>query len=292
MTASWLWARAELRSRWRSWVVLGVLAGCVFGLAAAGVAGARRTSVAVPRYVTASAVANRRCAGQRPVVRCGPAACGGGAPRSSRDVSVPGCRRPAGDAFGARQRPAPARECGDGEADGRRDRRGPDAESRARGRSSGRPERRTSTAPPDRLDDHCGPVDLSRRRGGCTTRNDPCRRSRQLPRSPSRRRHREVGIARRELVAVERLVHGVPVASRRLREPVRGSAARRRRPASLPAGRRASGRPPHRHPELHGSRRSAPDPQQHAHRRRRPAVVCAGRHHRRLGAGGASAFAR
>ena len=51
MTAVWLWARADLRNRWRSWVVLGVLAGVTFGLAAAGVAGARRTEDALPRLV-------------------------------------------------------------------------------------------------------------------------------------------------------------------------------------------------------------------------------------------------
>src|SRR5579862_4465294 len=49
-----MWARSELRARWRAWVVLGLLAGATFGLAAAGVAGARRTRVAVPRYVVAA----------------------------------------------------------------------------------------------------------------------------------------------------------------------------------------------------------------------------------------------
>ena len=53
MTAAWMWARSELRARWRAWVVLGVLAGSAFGLAAAGLAGARRTSVALPRYIAA-----------------------------------------------------------------------------------------------------------------------------------------------------------------------------------------------------------------------------------------------
>jgi hypothetical protein len=53
VTAAWLWARSELRSRWRSWIVLGLLAGSTFGLAAAGLAGARRTSIALPRYVAA-----------------------------------------------------------------------------------------------------------------------------------------------------------------------------------------------------------------------------------------------
>ena len=51
MTAAWLWARAELRARWRSWVVLGLLAGATAGIVAAGIAGARRTDSALPRYI-------------------------------------------------------------------------------------------------------------------------------------------------------------------------------------------------------------------------------------------------
>jgi hypothetical protein len=51
MSAVWLWVRSDLRRRWRSWVVLGLLAGISVGLAAAGVAGARRTERAVPHYV-------------------------------------------------------------------------------------------------------------------------------------------------------------------------------------------------------------------------------------------------
>ncbi|HEY7107370.1 MAG TPA: FtsX-like permease family protein [Acidimicrobiia bacterium] len=54
MSAAWLWARADLRARWRSWVVLGLLAGVTIGLAAAGVAGARRTSEVIPRYEAAA----------------------------------------------------------------------------------------------------------------------------------------------------------------------------------------------------------------------------------------------
>jgi hypothetical protein len=54
MGAEGMWARADVRARWRSWLVLGVLAGFTFGLAAAGVAGARRTEDAVPRAIEAS----------------------------------------------------------------------------------------------------------------------------------------------------------------------------------------------------------------------------------------------
>src|SRR5690349_1263021 len=50
VTAMWMWARADLRRRWRSWVVLGLLAGITVGIAAAGVAGARRTADATPNY--------------------------------------------------------------------------------------------------------------------------------------------------------------------------------------------------------------------------------------------------
>ena len=49
-----MWARADVRSRWRSWLVLGLLGGVTFGLAAAGVAGARRTDDAVPRAIASS----------------------------------------------------------------------------------------------------------------------------------------------------------------------------------------------------------------------------------------------
>src|SRR5690349_11819070 len=49
-----MWARGELRARWRSWLVLGLLAGATAGIAAAAVAGARRTDEALPRYVAAS----------------------------------------------------------------------------------------------------------------------------------------------------------------------------------------------------------------------------------------------
>ncbi len=56
MIAVWLWVRADLRRRWRSWVVLGLLAGISVGLACAGVAGARRTQRALPTYARAARV--------------------------------------------------------------------------------------------------------------------------------------------------------------------------------------------------------------------------------------------
>jgi hypothetical protein len=54
MTAAWMWARAELRARWKAWLLLGVLAGVTMGVAAAGWAGARRTERAVPDAVVAA----------------------------------------------------------------------------------------------------------------------------------------------------------------------------------------------------------------------------------------------
>jgi hypothetical protein len=45
-----MWASADVRRRWRSWLVLGLLGGVTMGLAGAGLAGARRTAAAVPRF--------------------------------------------------------------------------------------------------------------------------------------------------------------------------------------------------------------------------------------------------
>lgn len=48
--AVWLWARREGGQRWRTLVVLGLLAGMTAGLALAGAAGARRTNTAYERF--------------------------------------------------------------------------------------------------------------------------------------------------------------------------------------------------------------------------------------------------
>jgi cell division protein FtsX len=56
MSAVWLWVRVDLRRRWRSWVVLGLLAGISVGLACAAVAGARRTDRAVPHFAEVARV--------------------------------------------------------------------------------------------------------------------------------------------------------------------------------------------------------------------------------------------
>jgi hypothetical protein len=51
-----MWVRADLRRRWRSWVVLGILAGITAGLVGAAVAGARRTTHVFSSYVQAAHV--------------------------------------------------------------------------------------------------------------------------------------------------------------------------------------------------------------------------------------------
>lgn len=50
MAAVWIRLRAELRSRWRAWLALAVLAGVAGGLVLATAAGARRTDSAVARH--------------------------------------------------------------------------------------------------------------------------------------------------------------------------------------------------------------------------------------------------
>jgi hypothetical protein len=49
-----MWARSELRARWKAWLLLGLLAGATVGVAAAGWAGARRTQRSVPALVAAA----------------------------------------------------------------------------------------------------------------------------------------------------------------------------------------------------------------------------------------------
>jgi hypothetical protein len=51
-----MWARSELRARWKAWALLGLLGGATFGLSAAAVAGARRSQDAVPAFVAAAKI--------------------------------------------------------------------------------------------------------------------------------------------------------------------------------------------------------------------------------------------
>ena len=53
MAAVWLRFRTELRSRWRTWLTLAVLAGIAGGLVIAGMAAARRTDSALARHLDA-----------------------------------------------------------------------------------------------------------------------------------------------------------------------------------------------------------------------------------------------
>lgn len=55
MTASWMRARAELRGRWRAWVLLGVLLGVAGAVTITAAIGAGRTSTVFDRLVTATA---------------------------------------------------------------------------------------------------------------------------------------------------------------------------------------------------------------------------------------------
>ena len=52
MTAVWVFFRAELRGRWRSWLALAVLAGLFGGVVIGVAAGARRASAAYPSLLT------------------------------------------------------------------------------------------------------------------------------------------------------------------------------------------------------------------------------------------------
>ena len=53
VAAVWMRFRAELRSRWRTWLTLAVLAGIAGGFVIAGIAGARRTDSALARHLHA-----------------------------------------------------------------------------------------------------------------------------------------------------------------------------------------------------------------------------------------------
>ena len=56
LAVAWACARADLRRRWLSWVVLGLLAGVTVGLACAGFAGARRIGPAMSDYMMVSGI--------------------------------------------------------------------------------------------------------------------------------------------------------------------------------------------------------------------------------------------
>ena len=89
MTAAWMWARSELRARWRSWVILGLLAGATFGLAAAGLGRCAPHVGRAPPLHRGVARPDRRGPGQRSVVRRRQASRGRRAARGDRDLPVP-----------------------------------------------------------------------------------------------------------------------------------------------------------------------------------------------------------
>jgi hypothetical protein len=65
MAAVWVRARAELRRRWRATVLLAVLVGLAGGVVLAAVAGARRTDLAMDRFLAYSRPLNVHVAGER-----------------------------------------------------------------------------------------------------------------------------------------------------------------------------------------------------------------------------------
>ena len=266
MSAIWLWTRADLRNRWRSWVVLGLLAGVTFGLAAAGVAGARRTEDALPRLI-ATGVPHAAVLPNDPAFDAAQRQRSRRPTRGEQDISL---RR----AVRARSaRAAQRRERIDPDDSGVRKGR----ERAGRGTIRGpRPRRRggrqrelaaTSRARPG-VDDDRRPVDTGRGPRPLPRRSR-ARRKRRLPRAPSRGR-RDEGCGRRDgLVPVECLLRQVRRSSGGRREHVRDPEERRSRLQPVPGRRPARGRPPRarrarvRHP------RTAEDGEHHRRRTRR-----------------------
>ena len=165
--AVWIWARADLRRRWRSWAVLGLLGGVTLGLAAAGVAGARRTASAVPRAERAAHLADAAVLANSPEFDDAEACGGCRAPVRDRDVSIRGRVRAPGP-----ERPRP-RRCHAG-ADDRRGRaqhdrrlgRRPGARSRSGRRGRRRRERAEALPSRSRCDHDGRAVDLGRGSAG------------------------------------------------------------------------------------------------------------------------------
>ena len=228
MTAAWMWARAELRARWKAWLLLGILAGVTVGVAAAGWAGARRTERAVPATVVGRPDPDRGALGERPRVRTRTTRRRREAPRCHRHLPVP--RRllhPGVQPTASRGRePVAVPRRGRGDADPHRTtRRRSPARPRTRRRDRGRREHPRPVRPRPRLDDGAGA-------GGRTGRGHPAavrtgRGRHELPGAHEGRRHRQVGLERSRVDAVERLLREVrrahAVAGQRVRRPARRS---------------------------------------------------------------------
>ncbi len=209
---------------------------------------------------------------QRPVVGSRAAGGGGEAPRGHRDLPVPRGLLDPGVQPAPTRRRQPVVVPGHARVD-------PDPHRRTGGRTAAR-------SPPCRRDrrrrEHPRPVrprhrvDDGPRSGGRARRGDPAavrarRRSDQLPGADDGRRHREVGVERSRVDAVERLLREVRQAhaqpGQRVREPARRTrrhprVQRRGEPDLRPPGERRVHLRPLRHPqgpERHRSRaRRAP----------------------------------
>ena len=90
MSAVWMVLRAEVRSRWRSWLALVLLVAVVGGIVLGGIAAGRRTASAFPRFVRTVRLRLLRL--QLPAAAETDLAPGGGLGRPDR---VPGERQPA-----------------------------------------------------------------------------------------------------------------------------------------------------------------------------------------------------
>ena len=198
MTAAWMWARAELRARWKAWLLLGVLAGVTVGVAAAGWAGARRTERAVPDAVAAARIPTAALLANDPAFGPEQRARGGEAPRRHRGLPVPGRLLHPG------LQPAAARRRQPVVVPGR---------SRRRSRSSPGPWSRVGSPIRRRADEIVVDENTRDRFGldlGATMvlgqevqprRGDPAavparRRRHELPPAHARGRHRQVGVER------------------------------------------------------------------------------------------------
>ena len=258
MTGAWLWARSELRTRWRSWLILGLLVGSTFGLAAAGFAGARRTSVALPNYVAAY---------HAPTAAVLPNDPSFDEAKRARVAALPEVRtvypflltfQIDGGALRRLGWAPPDHPRRRSPAHGR-DRLGTCNRCRARGRGRDRSEPPAQVPPRPGRHHFDQPVDTARRACANTPADVASRRRRgsQLRTEAAHRRDLEVGRQRRELDAVGRLLRQVRRAHARVRERIRDLAAWASRPRALPTKRRTHCRPPGERRELLGPHRIA-----------------------------------
>ena len=135
-------ARADLRQRWRSWVVLGLLFGITFGVATAAVAGTRRTEDALPRLVAAAGTVHAAVLPNDPAFDAAQRDADRRASGGSRHVPVHGALRAPGARARERRGVAASHHPHRGQVHGRRDRRRPAARSAEGRRDRRQPEPR------------------------------------------------------------------------------------------------------------------------------------------------------